>query len=351
MSSMDPRYQQPPHLERDTERLGRAGFAAAADLWQRCCALGIRHAARAGENALAAWKHLPEPDVALNLWVSGTRDLLQDASAASSASLQHFSGTLAGARGTPLSAMHEVDGKAVMLPARIREASQAMAMWALPTAAASAALAARLGADAARFNVLDLGDGSSPFALFMVDYRESDLGAYHELGAAFFVRPACDPGAAPGMFMVDLPVDQAFTCQAGIGIWGYPKTLEHIALDYRAERVGCEFRRRGRGKAPGRHVLSVSFPRGGEGSSTEVPMATYTMREGRACMTVFTRSGSGETMRGCSAGAVCLQLGKPGDPLVDMLRTLGVAQATPMLHGWTEHMSGHFGIPAALAPG
>jgi hypothetical protein len=348
MSSTDPRFPRPPFLGQELERLGRASFAAWADLCQRWGDVGHRHAARAGEAALAAANRLPEPADALHGLAAGARDYWLEMAHASGSALVSLGTALAPPGARDLPASHVVDGKPVLLPARIRDASQAMALWAVPTAAAGAALNARLGEAAEQFRLLDLGDDHSPFALFVVDYRESDLGAYHELGAAFFVRPAGDPGATPGMLMVDLPVDQAFTCAAGQTIWGYPKTLEHIELRYAPDRLHCVLRRRrARREQP---ALAISFPRGGEGVSSEMPLATYTVRDGAPCLTVFTRSGRGEATQACSAGAVILELGSAGDPLVDMLRGLGLP-ATPMLRGWTERMSGHFGIPRRLASG
>lgn len=359
MDSPDPRFPRPPFLDTELERMGRATFSAGADLYRRWYGIGLRYAERAGDNAWAAWRDVPEPAEALHLWTAGARDFWTEMAAASAYSLQRFAGDLAPEAATMLPSSHRVDGKPVMLPARIHDASQAMAMWAVPAKAASAALAMRRGKAAPLFEVLDLGDGTTPFALFVVDYRESDLGSYHELGAAFFVRPASDPGALPGMFMVDLPVDDEFSCNAGQQIWGYPKTLEEITLVHGPQSLRCELRRGAKKRAASTRksantaepVLAISFPRGGDGVSSDMPLATYTLRDGAPCVTTFTRNGSGETLRACSAGAIDLELGDAGDPLVDMLRALGLPAAAPMLRGWSEHMSGDFGIPRLLPTG
>ncbi len=125
-------------------------------------------------------------------------------------------------------------------------------------------------------------------------------------------------------------------------IWGYPKSLAELAFTYEPKRVRCQF---GRGTKGKKHVMSLTFPRGGESASTEIPFYSYTLKENVPTFTVFTRSGRGEQSVAGGEG-FALELGSD-DPLAQRLRSLGLPKP-PVMHGWTEHMSGAFGIPHPL---
>src|SRR5439155_543640 len=101
-------------------------------------------------------------------------------------------------------------------------------------------------------------------------YRDNDLGDYNEVSLAFFVHRRGERAGVPYLspaldfvrnrvatYIWKLPVDQRFTCAAGRGIWGFPKSVEQIAF----EDVGG--RRRCRLVMDGRHVLTFSVSRGG----------------------------------------------------------------------------------------
>jgi len=75
------------------------------------------------------------------------------------------------------------------------------------------------------FEVIESAPGQE-LAIALIDYRDNDLGSYHEIGTILFVRPA--GGGPDGTFITHLPVDQEFTCAAGNQIWGFPKSVEQI---------------------------------------------------------------------------------------------------------------------------
>ena len=67
-------------------------------------------------------------------------------------------------------------------------------------------------------------------------YIDGDLGEYHEYGTNVMVNP---PGStasglralqSAGAFIHHLPVDQAFTLEAGQTIWGYPKVMADFTV-------------------------------------------------------------------------------------------------------------------------
>ncbi len=82
--------------------------------------------------------------------------------------------------------------------------------------------------------------GKAVLALSAVQYLDNDLGPYNEIAIAFGVHPHdAAPGAKPSLsrpttFIHKLPVNQAFTCAAGRGIWGFPKWITSISYAERA---------------------------------------------------------------------------------------------------------------------
>jgi hypothetical protein len=125
---------------------------------------------------------------------------------------------------------YEIAGRTVTMPVVVRDASAGTAMFEVDAAAAQALLPG----DA--FTVVESSPGRSQLALATIDYRDNDLGDYHEVGVTLFVEPR--GGGEAGTFITHLPVDQEFTCAAGRGIWGFPKTVESIALDYADDWTG-----------------------------------------------------------------------------------------------------------------
>src|SRR5439155_23211504 len=109
--------------------------------------------------------------------------------------------------------------------------------------------------------VVELLPGRALFSIAAIDYRDNDLGDYNEVSLALFVRARGERAGVPYLgtaldfvrnrvatYIWKLPVDQRFTCAAGRGIWGFPKSVEQIAF----EDAGG--RRRGRRLMDARHV-------------------------------------------------------------------------------------------------
>ncbi len=251
-------------------------------------------------------------------------------------------------------AQHVVGDSTVLLPARIAEASQGSATYAVDPATAQAVL------DEAGlpFEPIVAGDRAALLSLFMVDYRRGDLGTYGEFGAAIMGRPRGDILAPPGMVIFSLPVSGEFTRDCGREIWGYPKVLApELVVGRDGPRGVCRL-------APSEaHGLSFSVSSRGFGRSREIPLITYTVKDDRPTRTVFQRSGLHERLR--AGGSVELVLGgtradqcecglaaatpTPGC-VCATLRRFGLPEKRPVASGWTEIMSGSFGIPEPLQP-
>src|SRR5262245_33247497 len=122
---------------------------------------------------------------------------------------------------------YEIQGRTVDLPVVVRDASAGVAFFDVDAAAANRFLPG----DA--YEVVESSPGTAQLLFALIDYRDNDLGDYLEVGITLFVRPKGSTDATDdGTFIVHLPVDQSFTCEAGCTIWGFPKTVQQITADH-----------------------------------------------------------------------------------------------------------------------
>jgi hypothetical protein len=214
---------------------------------------------------------------------------------------------------------HDVQGQTVTMPVLVRDASAGTVIFDVDLAAAQSLVPAA-------FEVIESAPGKAQLALALVDYRDNDLGAYHEVGTIFFVRPA--GGGPDGNFISHLPVDQEFTCAAGNQIWGFPKTVESIEVTQDATTSRWVL------TMDGELVLDVTIPRGGDDEMPRMDMTSYTLREGVPHGTAFSQGGTGSSM---SFDGVTWTLGT--HPIAKELESLGLSF---VMATWIEHMQATF---------
>ena len=233
-----------------------------------------------------------------------------------------------------------IEGRTVTMPVVVRHATSAAATFLV-----NAAAARRLMPDPA-LDVVELLPGRALFSIACIQYRDNDLGNYNEVSLAFFVRRRDEPRGVPWLgaavalmrsrlatWIWKLPVDQAFTCAAGRGIWGFPKTIEEITFTESEGRSSCRL------VMGGRHVLTMAMAHGGERTLPDASMITYTVIEGRLHRTPFSSGASGV---GIHLGGVELALGD--HPIANELRALGLPRRA-MLGVWLGKMHGRFETP------
>jgi len=226
---------------------------------------------------------------------------------------------------------YEIQGKTVSMPAVVRDASAGNAIFLVSSSAAQ-----KLVGD--RFEVVEMAPGQAQLILGFVDYRDNDLGDYNEVMIVFMVRPKGAASEPEGTFIYKLPVDQSFTCEAGCTIWGFPKSVEQIDVDYAGDRVTCRL------AMGGKHVFTLRVPRA-KAEAADAPdmeMTTYTYLHGGSAVRFTTGGGTAVV-----AGAEGTELTLGDHPLADELRRLGLP-ADAMMSTWMEHMHGSFGAPAKL---
>lgn len=235
-------------------------------------------------------------------------------------------------RTAPAAEAYTIQGRTVILPAVVRDAGSGNAIFLVPAAAAQ-----RFVGDA--YEVVEMMPGQTQLILGFVDYRDNDLGKYHEGMVVFMVRPRGGAPGSEGTFIYRLPVDQSFTCEAGVRIWGFPKTIERIDISYAADRATCRL------MMGGQHVFTLTVPRKAAAAedAPNLDLLTYTYRDGPTVVP-FTTGGHGASV-GVGGEGVELLLGT--HPIADDLRRLGLP--TPALMStWTEHLHGTFGAPRKL---
>lgn len=236
-----------------------------------------------------------------------------------------------------------IQGRTVTLPVEVRDASAGTALYLV-----DAHVARRL-LPGDEVELVEAWPGRALLSLGMIDYRDNDLGDYDEISVAFFVRERGVGGAVSwlgglvaalrgsvGTAIHRLPVNQSFTCEAGRRIWGFPKTVDEIAIRSEAGRAVCTW------SCDGRPVFRFSVPRGGRRAMADRTLATYTWMEGVAHRTAFT---SGATGVGVRPGGAELELGT--HPIADELRALGLPRRA-LLTTWMERMHGRFEAPQKL---
>jgi hypothetical protein len=222
---------------------------------------------------------------------------------------------------------YQVLGQTVPLPVVVRDASSATVMYEVDLDAAQAL---------SPFPVVESGPGKAQVAIILVDYRENDLGRYHEVGIVFFVQPE---GREAGTFIRHLPVDQEFTNAAGNIIWGFPKTVQKIDV------TNTDASTRWILTMDGEPVLDITVPRGGDDEMPQMELATYTLKDGRPHVTAFAQGGTGSSLTLGDEG-VSLSLGS--HPVAKELESLGLPEAPVVLSSWLGKMQATFGDAVPL---
>jgi len=172
---------------------------------------------------------------------------------------------------------HTVAGTVLTMPVRIRKANQHMAMFAVDADAAQHLI------DYSGLQVCRYIPGRAIVVLMLMHYIDGDLGEYLEYGTNVMVNPPGSTAGGPralqgaGAFVHHLPVNQAFTLEAGQTIWGYPKVMADFTV-----RDGRQF-----GfdvSIDGQLAVGMEFQRGlpipSAFTSREQVYSTYSHRDG-----------------------------------------------------------------------
>ncbi len=216
---------------------------------------------------------------------------------------------------------YSIDGKEITFPVAVSDASMLMNGFLVDAKAAQTML------DGTGFRVVELFPGKAILQLLAVDYKVNDLGDYNE-GAIIF--PVLTPGekkpfpffgtlkrmgnGSIGNFVYRMPVDQEFTTHAGRFIWGFPKWMSRIDIEFSPTLA------RGTFIDEDELVYSIEAKTGGNSSPGEQTAASLAVRDGKAWKTYGSNNSSELTF---SLRGKTPEIGDK-HPLAKELRTLGL---------------------------
>lgn len=116
------------------------------------------------------------------------------------------------------------------MPVRVRKADVHTAMFSVSAEAAQRLI------DYSGLQVCEFRPGRAVVTLMLARYFDGDLGRYNEFGTCVMVNPLGSSArgvkalADAAAFVHHLPVDQAFTLEAGRSIWGFPKIMADFVV-------------------------------------------------------------------------------------------------------------------------
>jgi hypothetical protein len=231
---------------------------------------------------------------------------------------------------------HTIAGTVITMPVQIRKATQHMAMFSVDADAAQHLI------DYSGLRVCRYLRGRAVVVLMLMHYIDGDLGQYYEFGTSVMVNP---PGAPPdskrgglralqsaGAFIHHLPVDQAFTLEAGTKIWGYPKVMADFTIR-EGRRFGFDC------TVDGQLVVGMDFRPGLPIRLTPRQQAqrSYSHRDGVTRETAFEHTLDGVRTR---FGGVRVKLGQ--HPYAKELASLGLPKRA-MLSSSADQVQMTFG--------
>jgi len=238
----------------------------------------------------------------------------------------------------------EIEGKVLGFPARFQDGSSAVGLFTVPASGAQALIRE------SGFEVAELWPGRACFSLACCSYRESDCGSYNEVSMAFFVKPK--HGRSSGVpylgtwldivrndsatHIWKLPVTTRLANDAGVRMWGLPKTIEEIDFEKADGRATFQLR------MDHCEVLRFSVPATGKRDQPPSASAVYSIYEGAPHVTILENEyhDVGMSFRGGR-----LSLGE--HPIAERLRGLALPRR-PLLSTWMGRLSLEVGPPEKL---
>ncbi|HEY1930604.1 MAG TPA: hypothetical protein VGG99_01205 [Acetobacteraceae bacterium] len=251
-----------------------------------------------------------------------------------------------------------VENKPIMLPLRFHAARQGWALYLVDADKAQTAL----GHYGEQFQVCRF-NGYAMLMLYGIDFQQTDLGAYHEVGVEISARPKANPLAMPGTVVIRMSVDSQWSVIASNAIWSFEKLYTpRMTPSTQAHRITFPV------DDSDTNTLAITLPRFGSARSTDVPIQYFTLdrsdspRRRQPLCTVFHRTARGEGTQygghvdvrlGDGTGKNCYCAVGPQNPRIctcKSLSDLGLPGLRPFANGWAEHMAGRVDPGFAIAP-
>jgi hypothetical protein len=240
-----------------------------------------------------------------------------------------------------------INGQDVSLPVTVKAAAMLMNVFLVDSKKAQALIAD------SGFKVVELFPGKALMQLLGVDYQQNDLGDYNEAAIVFPVttpgefRPLPVIGTMWRMmrgqlanYVYRMPVNQDFTTHAGRFIWGFPKWVTEVNIQFKDDTASAEF------CDDGELVFAISANNGGKAQAKPQTAPSVAIRNGQAWKTIGITEGEGLTF---SRKVNVPQIGT-SHPLALVLRNLGLPKK-PLFSIAIRRAKMHFDGPETVAIG
>lgn len=226
----------------------------------------------------------------------------------------------------------EIDGREITFPMEVPDFNAATVLWTVPAAAAAALLPGEA------FEIAETAPGVTQFVLAACDYVDNPWGDYDELNLGFLVRPVAGPPERVGSFVYRMPVNQAFTCEAGNRVMGFPKTVEGIDVGYTGSHATFRL------TFAGEHAFTLTVPRAAPlGAPERIETESFSYLDGVPHATPLSMDmGTGVV----DPADVVLELGS--GVVAEELAGLGLPATAPDLCTWGEGLSATFQLGRPL---
>jgi len=170
----------------------------------------------------------------------------------------------------------EIEGKRLGYPTEFRDGCSAAGLFLVKSKAANEYIAD------SGFKLAEVAPGRGILVLTGVRYTDTDCGEYDETAMAFFVKRAGRKPRLPyastwldiirgntASFTWNLQVTTPLSRDAGIFMWGFPKTIEDISHERAGGRAAFNLR------MDGQEVFDYSVPASGSTTPPDVTSAVY----------------------------------------------------------------------------
>ena len=237
----------------------------------------------------------------------------------------------------------EIEGRTLRYPTDFRDGCSLVSMFLVPTRAADEQIAA------SGFTAAEVAPGRTIATVVGVHYTDTDCGAYDEVAWGVMVKPIGDRRRVPyGATVADilrgrvasytwrLAVSTTLSRDAGLRMWGYPKTVE----DLRFERSGGQASMAWHDGET--EVMRLSVPDTGTRTPKRISPPVYSVLDGRQVVGNLTQS---STEVGYHRSGASIRLG--AHPIADELRRLGLPKR-PILATWNGHLTFRMSAPRPL---
>jgi len=243
----------------------------------------------------------------------------------------------------PSARRFEIEGEQLGYPTRFRDGCAATGLFLVKSRVANELIAE------SGFRVAQVAPGRAILTLNCVHYTDTDCGAYEEIAMAFFVEPTSRRAHIPYLgagyeilrgqcpsYTWNIQVTTALSRDAGLLMWGFPKTIEEIAYERSGDDASFGLRR------DRQEVLHYSVRAQGKQQPAPVSSPVYSVFEGAQQVSTLSQQ---YREVGYQPGGGRLRLG--GHPLAQQLRNLGLPRR-PLVAGWMGHLSFSMSAPRKL---